>query len=167
MAAPNSNSNALSLPVVIAALSLLFVLIGGIGTAIWAVSQSQLNSLTDKVKENKDSFERNDEAIRRMVERRIADLTAELAFQRTRIIDGRKEVFGQDEFKQFEVRVSSELDVIRKQLAVLEQTRPTTGELQAASRNSQDTATKLEDRVRALEQYLLGQSKAFAPIQPR
>lgn len=104
-----------------------------------------------------------------MIERRTSELSTELSFQRSRIIEGRKEAIGQDEFKQFGASINLQFETLRKQLAVLESTRPTTGELQAASKNALDTAARLEERVRALEQYLLGQSKIFSPqqIQPQ
>ena len=66
------------------------------------------------------------------------------------ILDARRHEFvTQEEFKQFE----NLLNLITKRLDNLESTRPTTGELQATARGAETLGSKLEDRIRSLENY--------------
>ncbi len=51
------------------------------------------------------------------------------------------------EFNQFEKRILDDGDIIRKQLNVLEQTRPTTGELQAIGNAVKDRLLIIENRL--------------------
>ena len=55
------------------------------------------------------------------------------------IRDDRTEYLTRNEFRLFSERVLSELGIIRAQLTILEQTRPTTGELEAKIGKKKDT----------------------------
>jgi hypothetical protein len=75
-------------------------------------------------------------------------------------IDAHRLIYVQtSEYREQARRLDERLDLISKQLQVLESTRPTTGELQAANRNSEAAMARQEERIRALEQYLLGPRK--------
>ncbi len=59
------------------------------------------------------------------------------------------------EFRQFEMRILGDLDTLKKQLLLLEQTRPTTGELSGTAKALEARIQQQEERMRSLEQRLL------------
>jgi hypothetical protein len=136
---------------VISAGAFMAVLIGG----GWTVFQTQFSSQAAQINENKQLIEQSVRLLQAQIDRRVGELE-----RRDDALTAK--ALTQAEFKQFEANVLAQIEGLRRQIAILEQTRPTTGELQAANRSSQDTAARLEERVRSLEQYLLGQSKGFS-----
>ena len=55
------------------------------------------------------------------------------------------------EHEEFGKRIANDLDKVISRLQFIEQTRPTTGELQAIGNNAQKNIDKIEERVRAIE----------------
>jgi phosphatidylserine/phosphatidylglycerophosphate/cardiolipin synthase-like enzyme len=84
--------------------------------------------------------------------RRITEITRELAERRSEFVSLR-------EFAQFQILISQ----LRDQIRVIETTRPTTGELQQIGTAAKDQATKLEERVRSLENNLRPNRKPAEP----
>jgi hypothetical protein len=64
----------------------------------------------------------------------------------------------QVEFRQFEARVLADIETVKKQLLLLEQTRPTTGELSGTAKALEARITQQEERMRGLELRLIPQS---------
>ena len=144
----------LSWTTVISTAAFLLAIVGG----GWTVFQTQFGSLSGQISRNEQQIIAGNSLMQAQLDRRFGEMDTELRVMK-------RERITKSEFDQFSSNIINQIETIRKQLSVLEQTRPTTGELQASSKGSLDTSSKLEDRVRALEQYLLGQSKAFAPTR--
>jgi len=111
---------------------LLLIIVG----AFWALAFGPIQ----------DKFTSDDKRIMKLEE---ADRRIQL------VLDQRRGEFPtQFEFIQFEKRVTERLDLIQKQLLLLEQTRPTTGELGAIAKNNESLVGKIEDRVKSLEIFV-------------
>ncbi len=122
MAAHNANNNgSISWQHIVVLISIGGLAIGG----LWAVSQTQLTALekqtlarVDALKDLADIMRRENDVIRTS----ILSIQSELERRRG-------EFLGQSEFKQFEARMRDIDEIFRSRLQILEQTRPTTGEL--------------------------------------
>lgn len=103
-------------PIFLSAGSLIAVVMGG----IWKILQSQFTYL------ERESERLHEEQLRRdnSVQEAIRTIQKELDSRRV-------EFMHVDTFNQFEQRVLSDITTLRLQLSVIEQTRPTTGELEA------------------------------------
>ena len=69
----------------------------------------------------------------------------------------------QPEHKEYRLRVDDKFADMRGRLFVLEQMRPTTGELKGLVENSKDLANKLDERVRSLENFVRQPAKVNTP----
>ena len=127
-------------------------IIGSIGAAAlvagagWTLFQTQFNYAdrnTSLVRESQEK--RNDE-----INRRFDKIESELLTRRELFID-------KSTFDQYERRIDGATKVLIDRLNVLEQTRPTTGELQALSKNSNDQVTRILDRLDRIENKKPGQ----------
>lgn len=105
--------------------------------------QEKANALADFNKERRDLLQQQIDRRESEINRRLVEITGELVARRSEFISIR-------EFSQFQVLISQ----LRDQIKIIEQTRPTTGELQAVGNGNKDQITKLEDRVRSLEDNL-------------
>jgi len=125
----------------------------------WTIFQTQFTAQNAQIYENRQIIDKTAALIQAQIDRRAADMDRDIkGIKATEVT--------QAEFKQFEASIFGQIDTLRRQLSIIETTRPTTGELQAANKNAVDTTARLEDRVRYLEQYLLGQNKIFGS-QPK
>src|SRR3990167_7481625 len=88
------------------------------------------------------------------IEKRHSDINDTFIRIQSSLDARRLEFPTQLEFKQFEGRVLDRIELIQKQLLLLEQTRPTTGELSAFGKSNEINVTKLEERIRSLEIYI-------------
>ena len=125
-------SDAFNWPTLIAATTLGLALVGG----FWMVVQTQFTYI-----------EQDKRIIRQDLERAQSLVQVQL-----------KDVVQRNEFAQFEARILADLDTIKKQLQLLEQTRPTTGELSGTAKALEARITGQEERVRGLELRLIPQS---------
>jgi hypothetical protein len=105
-------------------------------------------------------------AIRRDLESRDTEIKTELQFLRQRIITIRDEMIGRPEFGQVQRSLTERLDRIDKALAILESTRPTTGELQSTARALDAQVNRVEERVKTVEQYIRGTPPLRGPDPP-
>jgi hypothetical protein len=149
--AANSNGPSVSWSSVVSTGAFLTLLVGG----GWTIFQTQFSSMSAQIVENRIAVEKATMLVQSQMDRRFGELEKDSDYLRTNRV-------ATNEFNQFQGNVAGQIETLRRQLAVIEQTRPTTGELQAANKNSQETANRLDDRVRYLEQYLLGQSRIFS-----
>lgn len=149
---------------VVIVLALLISIVG----AFWTIIQTQFSA----AKEREEVFQRAIDAritgnvqnakdlltyLQAQIDRREADglRRDEQSIKRSDVIQAeldrrRSEFVTTREFIEFEKLVSA----FRDQIKVLETTRPTTGELQAIGNGNRDQITKLEERVRSLEDNL-------------
>lgn len=157
----------LSWTTVVSAAAFMTALVGG----GWTVFQTQFSSMSAQIIDNKREAEKGFNLYQAQLDRRFEELNKSLNTLRI-------ERLTLAEFSQFKEAMLLQLDLLRKQLAILEQTRPTTGELQAYNKSSQEALAaaanvsstqmhEIEGRLRAVEQYNLGQSKTFVPTQPK
>jgi hypothetical protein len=88
------------------------------------------------------------------VDKRLSDReAADIRFQAS--LDQRRREFpSQREFEQMERRMGERLDALDRAIDRLGATRPTTGELQATARSSENESGKIEERLRLLEVYV-------------
>lgn len=127
-----------------------------IAFAGWSLFQTQFSAMSTTINENKLASERMISSNKREIERTESELKGELQFIRTLLLERRKEFVGQPEFGQQSKATGDRFERIDRQLQILESTRPTTGELQATGRSLDGLINKLEDRVRAMEDYIRG-----------
>lgn len=149
--------------------SLFFVAVGTAGTGLWAISQTQLGGLRNEMQIQNNALSANIEQLRREqisgdkrlsdeLTRREAELKGQLRIIQDELDRRRNEFLNVAEFRQFEKRVIAELDTIKKQLTVLESTRPTTGELGGLGKTMELRMDRIEERVRQIEQNSLMRS---------
>jgi hypothetical protein len=88
------------------------------------------------------------------VDKRLSDReAADIRFQAA--LDQRRQEFPSErEIEQIERRFNDRLDALDRAITRLESTRPTTGELQATARSSENESGKIEERLRLLEVYV-------------
>lgn len=146
--------------------SLFFIAVGTSGGGLWAISQTQLTGLRNEmqiqiaastliVEQLRREQSAGDKRISDELTRRETEIKAQLKSIQDELDRRRNEFVTQTEFKQFEGRALSELDTVKKQLTVLESTRPTTGELSGLSKNLETRLDRIESRVRQMEQDLI------------
>lgn len=153
MTKPNGASG-ISSATLISALGLAVILFG----AFWTIVQTQFNSL-DKSNEiirqqlnaDKIAAEQKLSVYKSDVESKFARFDQELEHRRGLNVE-------QVEFHQFEKRLLDLTTVLRQQLLLLEQTRPTTGELQTAAKGLEARILNSEERLRGLELRLVPQA---------
>lgn len=142
--------------------SLLFIAIGTVTT----VFQTQLSASKEQAQLQDAALASRLELIRRTNQESDARLSGELGRRENEIkaqikaiqdeLDRRRvEFVTQREFKQFQARAIADLLTIKEQLRVLEQTRPTTGELSAISKIVAEQTIRLDERLRQVEQNML------------
>lgn len=139
--------------------------IGVMGGALWAISQTQLASLKElvtsqydavdsKLRLVQDSAKQVDERLAAELSRRETEIKSQLKVIQDELDRRRHDFLSEKEFTQFQGRIIAELVVIKEQLKVLEQTRPTTGELQATSQALRDRIDKLYIQITSIDEYL-------------
>jgi hypothetical protein len=121
----------------------------------WALNQSQLANVNAQIDLlRKDTSERAS-VLAAELTRRESEIKASLYILQSRVDRIPAEYVATQEHKEFKERLLEDIGGLRSQLSVLEQTRPTTGELSAVSVFVKDQASRLEERVRQLEQNAL------------
>ncbi len=75
----------------------------------------------------------------------------------------RENTLSRNEHVEYVKRVDSELKEIKDRLALIESTRPTTGELQSIGSGTRDSINEIKDRVRSLEDNLRRPQQPFFP----
>jgi hypothetical protein len=124
------------------------VLVSLLVGAQWAISQTQLASISKEIENTRKDAQERALALNHEQERRETELKSQI--DRLRL-----ETTGLPEFKQFESRVLDKTGTFEKQLNILESTRPTTGELSGMGKATDMQLARQEERIRWLEQYLL------------
>lgn len=137
--------------------------------ALWAISQTQLGALKElmftelKGSEERDKIIREEQldAAKRLAEeltRRENEIKLQIKVIEDELDRRRSEFVGQKEFATYRDGRARELETIREQLKVIEQTRPTTGELQATGQAQRDElraiSSALRDRIDKLYQMI-------------
>ena len=74
--------------------------------------------------------------------------------QHSLITDNRGDIV--ERTRLLQEQMDRRFSALDKQIVILESTRPTTGELAATSKTLETILNRQEERIRALEQYLLG-----------
>ena len=151
-APPTNGRLPISWSSLVSTMALALALVGG----MWGVTQTQFSSMYSIIQENKQASERLLGAIRSDQQRADNDLKTEQQFLRQQFINRRADTVGQDEFKQVLMGFRDRLDRIDRQLQSLEQTRPTTGELQSTARALDAQVNRVEERTRQLENFIRG-----------
>jgi hypothetical protein len=126
----------LSWGTVISMVGVVAVLFGG----SWAVFQTQFGYI-----------EKDKEVIRQELVRSLTGIQSQFKsvsddFDRRRLLN-----VEQVEFKQFEARYEKEVADIQQRLSLIEQTRPTTGELRGISENADKQINRILNRLDQLE----------------
>jgi len=152
----NANTTSITSTNLVATVALFCVMIGG----GWVIFQTQFSSVATTIAENKSAADRMTGRNRSELEQMDKEIKKELQFLRERLIHRRTEVVGIAEWQQFQKGQLDRLDRIDKQLQLLESTRPTTGELSAASKSADQNIQGALERIRALEIYLRGDPKS-------
>jgi hypothetical protein len=120
---------------IISTIALIITLSGG----AWVVFQTQFTSMDKTIYANDFNANKREERIQKEI-----DL----------INQQRYSFLEQNEFGQFEKRQQDLISQLNDRVRTLEQTRPTTGELQASSGGNTAEINKLESRLHDLEQRL-------------
>ena len=122
----------------------LLVVVG----AFWALA---FGPIQDKFSTN----EKRDVELRNDIRRIQTEFRGEINRIDAELLSRRSEFVSQPEFKQFENRVditvAQRFEVANQRLQIIESTRPTTGELGAVAKSTENSLTQLEARIRALE----------------
>jgi hypothetical protein len=139
-----SNGPSLSWGTVVSTIGLFVVLFGG----QWVLTQQSINTVYTVLADQKTTQTRRDER----AEKGIEDINRELGARKDIFRD---EFVGRNEFKEFSARILAEFAIMNRQLDVLQQTRPTTGELQAINSYVREQTSRMEERIRAIEQNFL------------
>ncbi len=79
------------------------------------------------------------------------------------IVENRAEILERNRLLQ--EQIDRRFSATDKQIVILESTRPTTGELAATSKTLETILNRQEERIRALEQYLLGTRAPPSPAR--
>ncbi len=140
--------------VLISAVSLGVVLVA----AFWTIVQTQFSYIEKDKEIIRAQLVRADNSFDTRLVKLSDAVDARFLVLRGRLealIDKRLDV---NEFKQFESRAVSEHETLKRQLLLLEQTRPTTGELSGTSKALEARIQAQEERVRALELRLIPQA---------
>jgi conjugal transfer/entry exclusion protein len=118
-------------------------LIGSVIYGIWSLNQSQMLDIHDQLRELRRQSEITDDRLSRELNRREIELKLGIT-QINNELDRRRDQFTDIKaFVEFQARVLDELRIQRERLVQLEQTRPTTGELQATNNALRDRIDKL------------------------
>lgn len=169
---------------IISTFGLIVAIFGG----IWAVNQSQLTNIDNQIKSEHAQFQQLFANVREELARRENELRAELARRENELrdinskqdfsnstqfkniqdeFDRRRDQFTQQqEFKQFQSRVLATIDTMQRQLAVLEQTHPTTGELKATTDALRDRIEKLYALLDRQQEWIRSLHIAAPPPPP-
>jgi chromosome segregation ATPase len=171
-------------PVLLAALGFA----GSIVYGAWALSQSQLSNVIHQIEQlrNETADRRSEirasiDILRRDIDAGDTKQSAELTRRENEVkakidsingeLERRRSQFADARvFDEFQRRVLDDIDIIRKQLILLEQTRPTAGTLEAVATAAKEQATRFEDRIHAMESALPSRSetgKQFDTINER
>lgn len=106
----------------------------------WTLFQTQFNYVEKNTSLVRETLERRDGEINS----RVVKIEDELRSRRELFID-------QKMFDQYQLRIDNSVKVLTDRLNVLEQTRPTTGELQALSKNANEQITRILERIDRIE----------------
>jgi hypothetical protein len=118
----------------------------------WALNQSQLANINAQIELLRKETSDKAAVLAAELARRENEIKISLANMQSKIDRGPNEFVPVQEQREFRDRVLDDIRGVRAQLNVLEQTRPTTGELSAVSLYVKDQTARLEERVRQLEQ---------------
>jgi predicted phage gp36 major capsid-like protein len=136
-------SNGISWTTLISAVGLGFVIVG----ALWTIVQVQFAAIEKEKEIIRQELVKSGEEVRDQFKR------VEDSFDRRRALN-----VEQVEFRQFELRILNDINVLKEQLRVLEQTRPTTGELSGTAKALEGRIVSQEDRLHSLELRLIPQA---------
>jgi len=130
-----------------------------IAAAGWTLFQSQFSAQDRIIQDSKAASERMLANLRRDMENDDAALKAELLYLRNVIVTQRAELVTQPEFTQVAQSLRDRLERIDRQLQLLESTRPTTAELQSTAKALDSQVNRVEERLRAMEEFIRGRSR--------
>jgi hypothetical protein len=116
----------------VAATTVISILFGG----SWVVSQTQF-AYVDK---DKEIIRQQLVSSQAQIEQRFKDINADNERHREQSVE-------QVEFKQFEARMDHQFAELQARLTLLEQTRPTTGELRGIADNADKQIARILDRL--------------------
>src|ERR1700720_3446486 len=125
MASPTNGNSGLSWVPIAALVTIIGVLFGG----SWTVSQNQFGYV-----------EKDKEILRQQLVKSQSDVQAQF-----------KQVVEQVEFKQFEYRMDAQIAEIQQRIALIEQTRPSAGELKGVADSANQQINRILDRLDRLE----------------
>jgi len=125
MANPSNGNSGLSWVPIAALVTIIGVLFGG----SWTVSQNQFGYV-----------EKDKEILRQQLVKSQSDVQAQF-----------KQVVEQVEFKQFEYRMDAQIAEIQQRIALIEQTRPSAGELKGVADSANQQINRILDRLDRLE----------------
>ncbi len=137
----SSNGSGVNWGTLIAAVMLAVALVG----AFWTIVQTQFGYI-----------EKDKETIRGELVRSLANIQSQFGEGRAALEARRALSVEQVEFKQFEASILRDVATVKQQLLLLEQTRPTTGELQTAARGLEGRIDQQERRLQNLENQKMG-----------
>lgn len=151
--------------IVLGGVAVAIATIGSMGTALWAISQTQMaslkelvaaqtSSLNERLKIVQDAEASTDARLAAELSRRETEIKSQMKAIQDELDIRRREFLNEKEFTQFQGRIIAELSIIKDQLKVLEQTRPTTGELQATNSALRDRIDRLYAQIGSIDEYL-------------
>jgi len=135
--------------VISASAVMIAVLSGG-----WGLFQTQLGGLEKEINQIRLHADKSDDDLRVELVRRETELRDAIRAIVTELERRRNEFPTQFEFRQFEKNMESRMTLTQKQIEILEQTRPSTAELQKVTVSTDAQLNRIEERVRQLEIYL-------------
>jgi hypothetical protein len=118
----------------------------------WALNQSQLANVNAQIELLRKDTSDKAAVLAAELARRENEIKSSLYTLQSKLERGPAEFVAVQEHREFKDRLLDDIRGLRAQLNVLEQTRPTTGELSAVSLYVKDQTARLEERVRQLEQ---------------
>lgn len=126
---------------------------------IWALNQAQLASIERQISSEHTQFSQQFQQNREELARRESEVKSQIANIETDLSRRRQEFVGQDEFRQFRERVLNDVKIIRDRLVLIEQSKPSVGELQAIT-------SALRDRIEKLYNLIEKQEDWIRPLHP-
>lgn len=152
--APQIETNGSGVKMPLRDIIIVLALAVSIGGGFWSVVQTQFNAQ----KEREDLIASYSEKIGKIVTSQAKERDDELQQQLDRRIPELERIvlYLRDQLERTRENYTPlrELLHIEQEIKVIEQTRPTTGELQAIGNGNREQITKLEERVRSLEDNL-------------
>ncbi len=150
---PNQNGP-INWGTLISAGTLLAILVA----AFWTIVQTQFGYIEKDKERISQQVIRTDAAIAAQLSKLKDDTDARFLVLRGRLEGFIDKRVADEVFKQHEARNVAEFETIKRQLQLIEQTRPTTGELKGTAESLTLGLSEVKERIRNLELRLIPQA---------